>query len=173
MSKSVVGRRMRSRDQSNTYLPPDIRGAVVEGRIARRRMIAYKTETTVASEPKCDCGAVENGYAHAINCPAYYANAVITKRFSSKEPNEANRPRERDTLEHRTKMSFAWVIERDESESSRPQYFTGKTHPAMRWSDPGDHLSAIRFARKVDAERMALIVDGARQHRVAEHGWEE
>ena len=69
-------------------------------------------------------------------------------------------------------MVFAWVIERDTSEPSRPEYFTGKTHPALCWSDPGDHAAAIRFARKVDAERMALF-DSARKHRVCEHGWEE
>jgi predicted HAD superfamily Cof-like phosphohydrolase len=75
MSKSVVGRRMRSRDQSNTYLPPDIRGAVVEGRAAR-----------VGYVQKCETG-----------------------RFSSKEPNEANKPgvqpREKDTLTH----DEAWI----------------------------------------------------------------
>jgi hypothetical protein len=69
-------------------------------------------------------------------------------------------------------VSYAWVIERDESEPGRPQYWTGRSHPAVRWSDPGDHEMAIRLARKEDAERMAGYVDGSRKHRVAEHGWD-
>lgn len=70
-------------------------------------------------------------------------------------------------------MTFAWVIERDESPPSAPEYFTGNSHPAMRWSNPGDHAAAIRFSRKDDAEKMRLAVDCARPHRVCEHGWDD
>lgn len=70
-------------------------------------------------------------------------------------------------------MKFGWVIERDESMGYAPEYFTGNNHPAMRWSDTGDHANAIRFARREDAERMAISLDGARKHRIAEHGWDE
>lgn len=68
-------------------------------------------------------------------------------------------------------MTFAWVIERDDSPSYEPEYFTGRLTPALRWSNPGDHINACRFARKQDAERMAVSVDGARPHRVTEHGF--
>jgi hypothetical protein len=70
-------------------------------------------------------------------------------------------------------MTFAWVIERDNSEPSRPEYFTGRLTLALRWSDPGDHADACRFARQEDAERMARSIDGARPHRVREHGWSD
>jgi predicted HAD superfamily Cof-like phosphohydrolase len=131
MSKSVIGRRMRSRDQANTYLPPDIRGAVLEGRAAR----------------------------------VGYTNVCMTGRFSSKEPNEANKPgvqpREKDTLYRQTKTMFAWVIEHQDSATSCPQYFTGDG-----WS--AEHSKAIRFSRREDAERMGL-----NGHRICEHGWED
>jgi phosphoribosyl-ATP pyrophosphohydrolase len=162
MTKEKVGDRMRTRDQPPTYLPPDIRGAVVAGRIARRRGM-------VGIQPKCDCGAVENGYVHAINCPAYYANAVTTKRFSCKEPNEANRPRERDTLELQTKTTFAWVIERGDSEPSRPDYFTGDVD--RPWSN--DPSLACRFSREIDARRASSCIESGIKPRFAEHGWEE
>lgn len=70
--------------------------------------------------------------------------------------------------------SFAWVIEDRESELSRPRYFTGKRHPAMQWSDPGDHAAACRFARREDAERIAAFAgfyDPNPTHRICEHGW--
>lgn len=66
---------------------------------------------------------------------------------------------------------FAWVIERDESAPSAPEYFTGSNHPAMRWSNPGDNAAAIRFSRREDAEKMLRSTDPARPHRIAEHGW--
>lgn len=70
-------------------------------------------------------------------------------------------------------MKFAWVIERDSSEQSRPEYFTGKLTPALRWSNPGDHSDVCRFSRKEDAERILVSLDPARKHRIAEHGWED
>jgi hypothetical protein len=70
-------------------------------------------------------------------------------------------------------MTFAWVIENEESEGSRPEYFTGRLARALWWSNPGDHQEALRFARKQDAERLAKSLDGARNHRICEHGWDE
>ena len=70
-------------------------------------------------------------------------------------------------------MEFAWVIERDTSAPSAPEYFTGRLHPALWWSNPGEHEDALRFARKQDAEKFTLSLDCARQHRVCEHGWDD
>jgi len=73
-------------------------------------------------------------------------------------------------------MTFAWVIEKGDSEQSRPSYFTGRRHPAVQWSDPGDHAAACRFARKEDAERIADFAGFYAPnpvHRIAEHGWDE
>jgi hypothetical protein len=70
-----------------------------------------------------------------------------------------------------SKQESGWVIEHENSEGSAPKYFTGKLTPALQWSDPGDHANVCRFARKEDAERFAVGLDPARQHRIAEHGW--
>ncbi len=70
-------------------------------------------------------------------------------------------------------MSLAWVIEHEDSEPSLPRYFTGMLALGLRWSKPGDHKAAVRYARKEDAEKTAISVDGAGKHRVCEHGWDE
>jgi hypothetical protein len=57
-----------------------------------------------------------------------------------------------------------WVIEREDSEPSRPMYFSG-----VRWDF--DSLKAIRFARKVDAETMCRYLFPGEPHRIADHMW--
>jgi hypothetical protein len=62
---------------------------------------------------------------------------------------------------------FAWVIER--GDSSTPIYWAGYlSWGDGRWSN--DHLDAVRFVRKIDAER---TIAGMTQpnHRVVEHVW--
>lgn len=59
---------------------------------------------------------------------------------------------------------FAWVIERGDSQPSAPTYWSGPD----QWSQ--DHLDAVRFSRKQDAERVACRL-GQGYHRIAEHGW--
>jgi hypothetical protein len=65
----------------------------------------------------------------------------------------------------------AWVIERDESDGSLPEYYTGNI--LQRWSNPGDHSSACRFSLRMVAERLALGFDPGRKHRIVEHVWDE
>lgn len=84
--------------------------------------------------------------------------AALRSRGGEEEQNKYN-------------MNFAWVIEHAESKPGSPQYFTGKYTPALRWSN--DNAEACRFSRKCDAERLARSLDGARNHRIAEHGWSE
>ena len=61
-----------------------------------------------------------------------------------------------------------WVIEHRNSQTCAPMYWIGND-----WSP--DHLLAIRFARKVDAERTVSGFDEDApawpQHRVCEHKW--
>ena len=57
-----------------------------------------------------------------------------------------------------------WVIEREDSEPSRPMYYAG-----FEWSY--DNLKAIRFARKVDAETMCRYMFPGEPHRIAGHMW--
>ena len=64
---------------------------------------------------------------------------------------------------------FGWVIEHRRSLVSEPEYWTGNG-----WSK--NHLDAIRFARKIDAERARngfdeYDGDDPREHRVCEHQW--
>lgn len=61
---------------------------------------------------------------------------------------------------------FAWVIE--ETSLAKVQYWTGRG--AHDWSF--NHEDAMRFARKVDAERaLGWMVPARHYTRVAEHGW--
>lgn len=58
---------------------------------------------------------------------------------------------------------FGWLIEHGHTLVSRPTYWAGPDF----WSP--DHAEAIRFARKVDAERVASRLGVL--CRVCEHGW--
>jgi hypothetical protein len=60
-----------------------------------------------------------------------------------------------------------WLIERGDSEESRPRYWAG---PGNWWTY--DSLQAVRFARAADAHRVVklLTTDGP-AYRVAEHVW--
>lgn len=59
----------------------------------------------------------------------------------------------------------AWVIEGAWSETSRPDYWVGSS----AWST--DHMKALRFARKRDAQQAAdLMLDGI-NYRICEHVW--
>jgi len=67
-----------------------------------------------------------------------------------------------------------WVIESLDSPPGLPIYFTGYSTRALRWSNPGDHVNACRFARKVDAERISAWISywGPKPSvRVCEHSW--
>jgi hypothetical protein len=96
-----------------------------------------------------------------------YIMSIVDKRIDEKIDARLSR------LEHpasregeKASDQFAWVIEHSESEPSRPRYFDG-----CGWTDPSDHLSAIRYARQEDAERMNKMLDPPNLHRVREHGW--
>ena len=77
--------------------------------------------------------------------------------------------------EHRQEKAetqYAWVIERDTSPVSAPEYYTGHEFPSHYWSL--DSLRALRFSRQEDAETIknsGLIFEESNSHRVAEHGW--
>lgn len=61
----------------------------------------------------------------------------------------------------------AWLIERASSDPSAPQYFAGYKHGQfLTWTY--NHLKAVRFSRKEDAEQMDL----GEEVRVCEHAWD-
>lgn len=67
---------------------------------------------------------------------------------------------------------FAWIIEHRSSQPCSPMYWAGNGWEA-------DHMRAVRFARKLDAERTAAGFDEddplphEGPHRICEHGWLE
>lgn len=88
---------------------------------------------------------------------------------------EANVPPVQDMAAREPKTVYAWVIEKADSEPSRPVYYTGHTMPC-EWSRPGDHAAALRLARREDAEIIAnglMNYNRLLAHRVKEHGWDE
>lgn len=65
-----------------------------------------------------------------------------------------------------------WLIERGDSEVSAPKYWAAGQRDAERSSAwTSNHLEAIRFARKVDAEKLAKRLMPSIAVRVCEHGW--
>lgn len=64
-------------------------------------------------------------------------------------------------------METGWVIESSMSEPAQPLYLSKiRVDGVPVWSS--DHMSAMRFARKEDAER----VEFAYNVRIAEHAWD-
>jgi hypothetical protein len=69
-----------------------------------------------------------------------------------------------DAIEVREGEETGWVIERADSEPSRPMYYAG-----FDWSY--DNLKAMRFARRQDAELMSRYMFPGEPHRIADHMW--
>ena len=65
---------------------------------------------------------------------------------------------------------FAWVIESEDISASMPLYYAGydEVIAATCWSY--NHMEAIRFARKEDAEKMSSRMQ-QKNNRIAQHGW--
>ncbi len=67
-----------------------------------------------------------------------------------------------------------WVIEHGESETFKPLYWRGDNHESRPEGDDNifnpwsyDHLQAVRFARKEDAEKVKFLSEV----RICEHAW--
>lgn len=66
----------------------------------------------------------------------------------------------------------AWVIERADSSVAAPKYWAAGQTDAQRFSAwTSNHMQAIQFARKLDAQRVAERIINV-QVRVCEHTWE-
>jgi len=72
---------------------------------------------------------------------------------------------------------IGWLIERGDSPTSDPKYWAAGVYYAEH--DPGrssvwtsNHAQAIRFARKIDAERVAQRLLNGISVRVCEHIWD-
>lgn len=72
--------------------------------------------------------------------------------------------RAHETIEDHHGAEVGWVIEREDSEPSRPMYYAG-----TKWEY--DNLKAIRFARKEDAQAMSRYMFPGEPHRIADHMW--
>lgn len=66
-----------------------------------------------------------------------------------------------------------WVIERGDSSPAKPKYWAAGQREAERTSAwTSNHMEAIRFARKTDAEKTATRLFPNIGIRIAEHEWE-
>jgi len=90
---------------------------------------------------------------------------------------EPDTPRDREHVEERKRLlariaaleaESGWLIELGRSPVSAPEYWCGSG-----WST--DHMQAVRFARRIDAERTAAGWDDEpapeTPYRICEHGW--
>lgn len=67
---------------------------------------------------------------------------------------------------------IGWVIERADSEPSAPKYWAaGQQDPQRTSAWTSNHMQAIRFARKLDAERVAERAMKGIDVRICEHAW--
>lgn len=57
-----------------------------------------------------------------------------------------------------------WVIECEDSDPAAPLYWAGKD-----WSE--DHMTAVRFARKIDAQRLHFHLMPDTDVRICAHEW--
>jgi hypothetical protein len=64
-------------------------------------------------------------------------------------------------------VETGWVLERADSDPSRPLYYAPEGGHGEMWSH--DHNDALRFAREIDASRQAYAL--GIQVRVCEHEW--
>lgn len=67
---------------------------------------------------------------------------------------------------------MAWLIEREDSDPAAPKYWSGKDRDPTRYSAwTSNHQQAIRFSRKIDAERVVSRALKGVAVRICEHGW--
>jgi hypothetical protein len=67
---------------------------------------------------------------------------------------------------------MGWVIERGDSSPAEPKYWAAGQREAERVSAwTSNHMHAIRFCRKLDAERVADRIMGGLHVRICEHSW--
>lgn len=67
---------------------------------------------------------------------------------------------------------MAWLIERGDSDPAEPKYWSGTDRDPSRFSAwTSNHQQAIRFARKIDAERVASRALKGVAVRICEHSW--
>lgn len=65
-------------------------------------------------------------------------------------------------------MKTAWLIEKNHPQG--PRYACVK-NGVLDWTEPGDHLGALRLCRREDADALCSIMEDA--DKVAEHAWHE
>ena len=87
---------------------------------------------------------------------------MITEDAGSPRPVEGTVIRKVIGMDKET----AWLLEKGPAHA--PQYATVK-NGMLDWTPPGQHETALRMARRADADALAEIVEDA--DRVAEHAW--
>jgi hypothetical protein len=78
----------------------------------------------------------------------------------------------RITIEVNMSDESGWLIERADSSPAEPKYWAAGQREAERSSAwTSNHMEAIRFARKDDAEKVASRIMKGIVVRICEHGW--
>lgn len=70
-------------------------------------------------------------------------------------------------------IELGWVIEHGDSDAATPRYWAAGQHDPSRpsaWTE--NHIEAIRFARKDDAEKVARRSMKGIPVRIAQHEWD-
>lgn len=111
---------------------------------------------------------LKSGFHHSEKYSDWAVHTAIDRAFALGQRQSAQ-PGYVERVEAKS-MEYGWVIEHHRSPVHSPEYWVGNG-----WDR--DHLRAIRFARKDDAQRSLDGFDeddplpGEQPHRIAEHGW--
>lgn len=97
----------------------------------------------------------------AMSITPHSAQAILDFRSALSASPPAPQPASQDTTQ------YGWVIEGAWSAAQTIEYWTG----GPLWSQ--DHMNAIRFARREDADRAAFMMLDGMNVRVVEHGWDQ
>ena len=87
------------------------------------------------------------------------------KRFIKIPDDEWVRATDYDNLASARADIFSWVIEGGWTDIYKPEYWVGSS----AWS--GDHMRALRFARRQDAQQAADLMLAGVNVRICEHAW--
>jgi hypothetical protein len=133
------------------------------GQLSRIEAIKVLDRATDHDDPYWD-GVVEDHYDELSDTMPSIMDVFAALGVTKAEYEKATGADNVDWPEVPAGEETGWVIEREDSEPSRPMYYAG-----FDWSY--DNLKAMRFARRQDAELMSRYMFPGEPHRIADHMW--